>query len=153
MCNKINYTKYMMQAGHTLRTKYLLKYMAGNEKLTLEKKGQIREVPQRIWHQSEPWSVSNNSSLVVVQMQNHSGIKHGKCEKLQIVPFRLSQTPINVKGCSIVWNSRRGFGLKSISKNWLHICSTTLIWKKETNNYYVSCIYQEHATYFRCLIT
>lgn len=48
MHNKINYTKYMMQVGHTLRTTYLLKYMAGNEQLTLEKKGQIREVARRI---------------------------------------------------------------------------------------------------------
>lgn len=52
--------------------------------------------------QNEPGSMGKNSSLAIEQMQNHSGRKHGKCEKLQIVPFRLSQTPINVKGCSIV---------------------------------------------------
>lgn len=75
--------------------------------------------------------MANNSSLAVEQMQNHNGRKHGKCEKLQTVPFRLFQTPINVKGCSIVWNFGRSFSLKSISKNWFHICSTTLIWKKK----------------------
>lgn len=34
--------------------------------------------------------MSNESSLVVLQMQSHSGMKQGKCEKLQTVPFRLS---------------------------------------------------------------